>query len=260
VSEPTGDEAALLRRLLAMAMAPPSPSIWDNPAKPMLQAAALAYLLLDRQPPDDAESFITTGLDNLVRELARSSVRSVVTDQRGLRGRVLWSATFAARADHGDSGATYVYYETRRQYDTPENQLLRFVVEQLYAGLKLIPPQLRSGQCYVPVGGMAERAPAAARLARIESALQRALFSVGLRATTLPARVEPHHILRAETARNEGYALASRVYKRYTELASPLGWRSALGRVGRRMIILPSESSPEATAWFELAAIALRGA
>jgi hypothetical protein len=260
MSEPAGDEAALLRHLLALVMAPPNPSIWDNPAKPMRQAAALAYLLLDRQPPHDTESFITTGLDNLVRELTRSSVRSVVSDQRGLRGRVLWSATIAARADHGDSGPTYVYRETRRQYDTPENQLLRFVVEQLYAGLKLLPPQLRSGQCYSPVGGLAERAPAAARLARIESALRRALSSVGLRATTLPARIEPHHILRAETAHNEGYALASRTYRRYSELVSPVSWRAALGRIGRRTIILPGDSSPEAAAWFELAAIALRGA
>jgi hypothetical protein len=258
VSAPPADEAARLRRLLAMVMAPPSPSAWERPTEPLRRAAALAYLLLDRQPPHDAASFLTAGLDHLVRELARNSARQVVTDQRGVRGRVLWSATIAAQAERGDGAPTFVYREVRPQYDSPENQLLRFVVELLYAGIQALPAPLHAATCYMPGQGLAEGTPAGPRLAQIAGALRRARASAGLRAATLPARITPQHMLRAETARNEGYAIVSRIYRRYAALASPSGWRAALGEVGRRAIILPDEPGPQADMWVELAAIALR--
>lgn len=260
MSAPPDAEAGRLRRLLGLTMAPPEPSAWDSPGDQLRRAAAVAYLLLERRPQHSAASFLTAGLDNLLRELARSSARSSVADQGRLRGRVLWPATIAARAERGDGEQTFVCREVRHQYDTPENQLLRFVVELLHAGIQGLPAPLRTAICYAPGAIMAEGIPAAPRLEQIESALGRAKASAGLRAASLPARIGPGHLLRAETARNEGYASVSRIYRRYAALAAPATWRAAIGAVGRQTIILPADDSPAAAVWYELAAIALRGA
>jgi hypothetical protein len=259
VSAPPADELHQLRRLLGRAMAPPTPSSWERPATPLLQSAAAAYLLLDRQPPHDAATFVTAGLEQLVRELARSGVRAQVASEQGVRGRVLWSATTAARAEAGGSTSTFVYHEVRQQFDLPENQLLRLLIERLLTGLAVLPPTLRRGVRYAPHEGRATPEPIAPVLERVEAALRRARASAGMRGTRLVGRVEPQHLLRAETARNEGYAAASRIYRRYAALSGPRTWRTALGSVGRRTLLLPAGDGPDDAPWIELAAIALRG-
>lgn len=259
VSAPPPDELTQLRRLLALAMAPPAPSVWERPQAPLLQSAALVYLLLDYQPPHDAATFLSSGLEHLVRELGRSGARETVTTQSGVRGRVLWAATTAARADAGASRSTFVYHEVRHRYDLPENQLLRLLIERLLRGIERLPPALRLGHRYTPGTPPHEPVAVAPGLERIEAALRRARASAGMRATTLVERVGPEHLLRAETARNEGYALMSRVYRRYAALSHPRSWRAALGAVGRRVLVLPSGGGPESEPWIELAAIALRG-
>lgn len=254
------DDSAPLRRLVAEAMAPRRPSVWDAPPEPLRQQAALLYLLLDRGPPDDAAAFLVEQLPHLVRELRRSSAARVVADQRGVRGRVLWAATVAARAERGDGGPTFAYREVRHQYDTPENQLVRFVVELLHAGLQRLGPAARSALCYRRAAGALERSPAAERLAAVEAALQQARASAGLRSATLPARVEPGHLVRAEMARNEAYAVVGRIYRRYAALAGAESWRAALAQVARRTLVLPAAEGAEGEPLVELAAIALRGA
>jgi hypothetical protein len=252
------DEAALLRRLVALAMAPRRPSIWEQPPRALLESAAAAYLLLGAEP-GDAGTFLLGGLEGLTRELSRSSTQHTVSDQRGLRGRVLWGPTVAIQAERGDGGPAYVYREVRHQYDTPENQLLRHTLEGLAHGLQRLAPALRAGVCYTRVDGTLEPRPAAARLERLEAALLRARACAGLRAVTPLARVEARHLARAETARNEAYATVSKMYRQHVALLDPQGWRDALAALGRRVLVLPAGDGPEAEPWIELAAIALRG-
>lgn len=247
-----------LRRLVGLAMGPPAPSAWDSPTAPQRRSAALAYLLLGRGS-QDAESFLTGGLDQLLRELGRASAARVVADSRGLRGRVLWAATIAARAEQGYAGTTLLYREVRHQFDSLENQLLRYVVEELYAGLIGLPAALRGSLCYFPGPAATEPVAAEPRLQRIEAALRRARASLCLRDATLPARIEARHLARAETARNEGYGRVSQIYRQYTAMRDPLGWRQAIGRAGRGVLVLPTGEGPEAMLWIELAAIALLG-
>lgn len=259
MSEPTPDpagESELLRRLLARALAPTGPP-WDDPPPGLLRGAAAAYLLLDRRPGLDAESFVLATLEPLVRDMSRATERRTVADRQHVRGRVLWGATMAARAAHGEEHGPYVYRELRRQYDTPENQLLRLLVEQLDEALRLVPAPLRDGLCFQPAAAGAPT-PARPRLARIESILRRVRANPRLRAITLPERVEAAHLLRAETARDEGYGLAARLFRRYADLAAPAGWREALATTGRRVLLLPRPADGPGEPWMALAALALR--
>ncbi|NJN18182.1 MAG: hypothetical protein HC822_18915 [Oscillochloris sp.] len=203
---PTLDNV-ILRRLLATVMQPPQPAIWDAPEPALLQAAAASYLLLDHDPPYDAENFVLTTLESLLHEASRSSIHRLVRDTRAVRGRVLWGATIAARATAGQGEQPYVYQEVRRQYDTPENRLLRLLIEQLAAAIPLVPLALRSGGSYIPARVAGDWAPAAPRLRRMEDILIQARFSPRLRHVPLPERVEPAMLLRAETSRNEGMPL-----------------------------------------------------
>lgn len=115
---------------LLMSPAPPEPFKEVLPSA-MHKAARATYFLLDTSEQYDAETFITYTLGRLMRQLNHNTRQQPVVYQGRVRGRIMWPATFKAHYGQDYDPSRYVCREVRKQYDTPENQLLKYLIEQL---------------------------------------------------------------------------------------------------------------------------------
>lgn len=255
----TTDETIVLRRLLALALGSRAPEIGAQLSPALQRAARATYFLLDVEPNRDTETFVTLTLDRLLRQLNRRTEQQQIELQGRLRGRVIWPATLKARHTQGYDPARYVCREVRREYDTPENQLLRYMVERINECLAAVPEVLRTGRSYIPAaldtGSQARSSDT--RLARIERVLNMLRFNARLRDVTLLPRVEEFHILRAETARCEEYASVAQIYRRYASIVLVPSWRG-LAAAGQRVLLLPTRVDPAGEPWIRLGASLLR--
>jgi hypothetical protein len=251
-------EVDVQRRLLALAVQVPRPVPWERIATPDLRfAARAAYFLLDAGR-DDAESFLTYTLERLLSQLTRITEQRQVEYRGRVRGRIVWPATFKARYLEEYDPSRYVCREVRREFDTPENQLLRYVVEQIGKCLGAVPATLRAGTSYLPDPAAGRRLPdPAARLSRMEAALNTFRPNARLREVSLPQRIEESHLLRAETSRTEEYGSVARLYRRYRATVESPAW-DGFAQTGRRLLLLPAQADAEGEPWLQIGAALLR--
>ncbi len=89
--------------------------------------------LLHQDPYEgsDVLSFVNVTLERLLRGLVSQTNRTQREYRGRVRGRVAWAATWKARLSKEYDPTKFVCTEVRRQFDTPENQLLRFMVEAI---------------------------------------------------------------------------------------------------------------------------------
>jgi hypothetical protein len=267
----TQDES-LLRALVDAALhRRPGPEFW----KPGLDArsrdiACTTYFLLgtydddgrvqqtaeDGYATNTVEFFITHTLTRLVRQLSRRTERRQVTLRGHARGRILWPATFKARHTGDNDETRFVCREVHRLYDTPENQLVKHVVEQLFLCLEQVPENIRKGRCYRSRVKSQPFVATGSRLAIIESSLRLLRQNAFLRQVSPPERIDEYHLLSAETARMVEYADVARVYKAYQQAVVDSAW-PRISCIGRQVMPLPQEPDPD-DAWFTLGAAVLR--
>jgi hypothetical protein len=250
---PAGREAVfehLLRQVLAIrAAAAPSP--W--PTTPPPDAVLVSYFLLDSPERGGAESFVAHTLPRLLSQLLHTSERQVAVYQGELRGRVIWPATYKARHSGDFDPSLYACQEVFSRFDTPENQLLKYMISALDSCLTRVPEAIRAGFCYSPDGsGQAEPA-ITPRLRRVEAGLAALRRNVRLREVSCPRVIEETHLVKAECARIEEYASVARLYRSYHSLVLHPAW-ATLAQVGRRTLLLPPHPSPGGDAWINLAA------
>jgi hypothetical protein len=252
------DESAVLRRLVALLLGPRAAS-WESVDSAMLPLARATYFLLDAERGGDVESFVTLTLERLLRQLNRASEQHRIALQGSVRGPIVWQQTFKARHTQGYDPTRYVCREVRRQYDTPENQLLKFMVERIGESLRLVPEVLRAGACYMPTSAGLERDAVATheRLGRIEATLHQLRQHTRLRDVTLPQQIGEQHLLRAETSRTEDYALVARLYRQYRAIVIS-SRKDSLVAAGRRALILPGRAGADGEPWIQLGAAILR--
>ena len=221
-------------------------------------AVGAAYFLLDQEPDGGLESFITQRLGRLVMQLARSTERQHAEYHGEVRGRILWTDTWKRRHSGDYDPALFVCREVRRRYDTPENQLIKYLIKALQGCLKAIPGSIRRGVCLLPGEAPAQRQTTAERLAYMDAALLRHSRVAALHEVSLPEQVTEQHLLRAETSRVDGYAEAAAIYRRYRSEVVNDPARS-LAYSGRRVIPLPDHAGADTERWIHLAAAAWLG-
>ncbi len=251
-------EGVVLRRVLELMMTPPLVAERERLFTSAMRAeATMAYFLLDTRPRNNVETFITYTLGRLLRQLNRYTEQHQVEYQGQVRGRIVWTATFKSRYTQSNDPTRYVCREVRHQYDTPQNQLLKYMVERLDNCLKTIPKALRMGGCYSPGSGGRGTSNSAIRLERMEVALNNFQRHARLREVTLPLYIEELHLARTETARTEEYAELARIYRRYQEFIESPTWEQLM-TVGKRVLLLPGNPEADGERWIQLAVNILR--
>jgi len=255
------DERAVMRRLLALIMAAPAehPDEKWGRSSAFLSAAASTYFLLDPQPRSGVKRFVTRTLERLVQQLSRSTQQRQMEYRGQVRGRIAWPATFKARYGQDYDPTRFVCREVRHQYDTLENQLLRYVVARIHDCIRSVPKALRNGACcYGPGTGDLNPRSTASELADIETVLGRLRRNVRLWEVPLPDQINELHLLRAKTSRVEEYTEVARVYEHYRAIVETYSWE-ALADASKRVLLLPPDAGPAGEPWIQLGADMLRG-
>jgi hypothetical protein len=170
---------------------------------------------------------------------------------------VLWAPTYRARYGGDYQPGRYVCHETRRQFDTPENRVLKFVVEAIATCTEAVPAPLRDGLCYFPADGGRPPIRTARRLADMQAALRHFRRHAALREVPLAARLDDLDVTRTDTSRRREYVAAALLYRRYQAVLGS-DWQRRLAAVSRRVLPLPGRVLPDGDAWIRLGAALLR--
>src|SRR5262245_51146942 len=108
------DELEILRHFTRLVAAEESArTVWQRVDAELRFALQSAYLLLDHNPGEDAESFITFTLERLSQCIRRVNEPLQVEYQGQVRGRVIWPATFKARYREDHDPSRYVCRQLR---------------------------------------------------------------------------------------------------------------------------------------------------
>ena len=255
--QPEMNDPAVLTHLLRLMM---GREITSTPkqAEDMAQFdLAATYFLLEMDHLGGLERFIIYNLQRILQQLSRYTERNQVTYQGQVRGRINWPATYKARYSEDYDPGRYVCREVHRRYDTPENQLVRFVVEAIYRCLEAVPQTIRAGVCFFPLPSSFDPIDTATRLRRMETAMNRVRYNVHLREVTLPIQIDNKHLLAAANSRQEEYSLVAQVYQRYHQLVQLRHW-DALIEAGRQALPLPAAVNDESKVWLDVAAAVLQ--
>lgn len=258
----TGRQGQVLARLVAHIMSSGDPLERDLPPDWVPTQAAATYFLLHQAGPNgiDPVSLVCDRLDRLLASLIRSTQHERNTHRGRVRGRIDWSATWKARLADDDDPTRFVCLEVRRHYNTPENQLLKYLVDAIWSALEAIPPTMREGVCCLPMtegDAIRETIPTSERLAVLETRLIRARQHPLLREIAIPESITEHHLARAETAKLDEYANLVALYRTYHD--SVLSPRSrTLAALARTLLPLPERADRTGEPWIRLAAALLR--
>jgi hypothetical protein len=252
------DELAVLRRLIGHLMSPGVTTALDSIGAATRFALQATYFVLDVDPAGDAETFVTAALGRLLRQLDHATEQRRVVHRDRVRGRVSWSATFTARFSRDFDPGLYVCREVRRQFDTPENRLLKYVVERIYACVQAMPEALQGGMCYLPAAGAHDALGTADRLARMRAVLRHFRQHAGLRDVPLLPSLDDGYVMRAEASRRQEYAMAAHLFRRHRAMMASAGWQVPLAAVGRRALPLPARVLPDGDLWIRLGAALLQ--
>lgn len=243
------DEIAVLRRFVALQLAPPP----DAPPPADVHTAVALALLLDDAPVQDLAHFCRYDLPRLLQHLSRRTQGTRTTLHGRVRGRIEWPATVKARLSGEYDPMRFVCREVRHQFDTPENQLLVALLDLLDAAHAAVPAWLRDG---TSIAGAGEEAPAThRRLAELRVSMQRARRNVYLRQVTPPAVVTDAQRRRAAQADVPEYgrvlALHTHMhgYLRRPEHPAAHAYAAA---VFRRTLPLPAALTPRTEAWLQM--------
>ncbi|MCB8952516.1 MAG: hypothetical protein H6650_10930 [Ardenticatenales bacterium] len=237
---------------LARVEAPTAPAIALDP----VLLATYFLLDLDNNGNQSTVAFVTHTLSRLLQQLTRSTEQQAVLYEGQVRGRILWPATYKARHNDGFNPNRYVCRQVHQRFDTPENQLLKYLMTQINDCLRLVPESIRRGFFYQMGPNQPLRATAEP-LGQIETSLNVLWRNVRLAEISTPDYVTEQHLLKAQTVRFEEYAHAARLYRRYRALVLQPSWE-ALQEVGTRVVCLPAQTGPWEDGWIALSASLLR--
>jgi hypothetical protein len=252
-------EAEILRYVLRLALGRQEGSAWyDLEGTGALFVASATFFLLDVHSEWDVERFSVHTLRGLLQGLSRRTEQLQVEYQGRVRGRIAWPATYKARYGQDFDPSRYVCREVRHQYDTPENQLLKYLAERIDGCLKAVPAVLRSGVCYFSLSEVDRPRMTAVRLGDIEAAISQFRRNVYMREVTLPQEITDIHLVRARTAKMDEYRTVAEFYDRYQKVVATPSYKR-ITEIGKRMIPLPSRTGIDADRWLKLGADILSG-
>jgi len=192
-------------------------------------------------------------LARLLLQLSHSTEQLQAVYHGQVRGRILWNATYKARYSEEFNPTTYVCAQVRHRFDTPENQLLKYLLVHIENCLKAIPDEIRCGICYLPEGETRLQEDTAERLETLATVINRLKRSIRLREIDTPEVISERHLLRAAVSRTEEYSTAAGLYHRYQHMVLQPSWES-LAATARRVLPLPATLTSASRRWILLAA------
>ncbi len=74
--------------------------------------------------------FIET-VQRILKRISHSTQQEIISSTTGIRGRIDWNLTLKKRFVEGNNPALFVFRQTEKVYDLPENQLLKFLVVKI---------------------------------------------------------------------------------------------------------------------------------
>lgn len=211
-----------------------------------------AYFLADTRAGRDVHTFVTRTLPLLLRQLQRTTQRERVPFQGQVRGRVDWPATYKARAQNDANPALFVCRPPHRQHDTPENQLLKFLLNAVAQQMEQIDPVMLTAVHWTS-GGASAPDWLAKRINDMRYQLRVAQSHVRLRQVETPAKITPRHLLKARASKTELYGQAADLIVRYQQLIEQADW-TAVRPILAQTILLPTPGDPHADTCLALAA------
>jgi hypothetical protein len=254
------DDSAVLRRLIELFLDTPDASQSPKPDSVLRRLAATLFLV-DVRPTYDILRFLDDGLSRIFQHMTRRATRQQVAYRGQVRGRVAWSATYKARFDKDYDPSLYVCSEMHHQYDTPENQLVKYLIEQIIHTSQMVPTVLRSGLCYFPASTARLPLSIAERLAEIETVVSRSGRNVYIRSVSMPERITEQHLTHAMTSTLMEYTNAAHLYKHLTNyvLTADLAEiERYITNIGGRTLPLPRQLGLHSDPWIRCAVALLR--
>ncbi|MCA9970785.1 MAG: hypothetical protein KC425_11255 [Anaerolineales bacterium] len=199
------------------------------------RALRAAYFLADSRPETDLLRFASDTLPLLLRQLQRTTRRERVTYQGQVRGRVDWPATAKARLQNEVNPALYVCRPPLRDDDTPQNQLLKFLLARILTLAADLPPALQQAELWTR--GEETAVPFNRRLAQLTFHVRHALGHVRLRGIETPAAITPRHLSRARSAKMELYGRVADLFTQYDAAVVHARWPQLRPIFGRALLL-----------------------
>ncbi len=210
------------------------------------------YFLLDNKSPGNLYQFVSHTLPRIIEQLHHTTTRVNVEYQGRVRGRVVWPATYKARFSQDYNPNLYSCRQVQSFFDTPENQLLKHVIEEIHHRLQAVPEVIRSG--FLSAAENPTLLPIVNRLQVLETRIQETLRNIYLRQITSISQVTPLHLQRAENSRLEEYAAIASLYRQLIERSD---WHP-FHMDGQRFLLLPNRANLETEVWIQVAAALVR--
>jgi hypothetical protein len=252
----SSEQATVLTALIGYLTSPSLTSL-DRlfPNKKQQSIVQAIYFLLDNQSPNNIYQFVSDPLPRIIEQLHHTTTRINVEYQGRVRGRVVWSATYKARCSQDYNPNLYSCRQVQLDFDTPENQLLKHLIERIHYLLQSVPKVIRSG--FLSDAEKSAMLPIVTRLQVLESRIQETLRNIYLRQITSIMQVTPIHLHRAENSRLEEYAAIVNLYHRLSQIGKRADWHP-FQTDGQRFLLLPHQANPSTEVWIQAAAALVR--
>lgn len=250
------EETEVLRKFITLLMDPPVQQPWENlfPDNGHLAVRATYFLLHHEQAPGgDTEGFVNDALARILRQLSSRTKREHVESQGLIRGKVIWPATLKSRYTGDFDPTRFVCRESRRQFDTMENQLLRYLIEAIRHSISMVPAIIQAGTCYHPTSHTLAPITVAERLQKMQDLLLLFRNHGRLREITVPMNITEEHLQRAEQSKMVEYGLVAQLYRRYSSAMDPASWNGII-HLGQMGLPFPAQAEGDGLPWLRLAA------
>ncbi|MGK7956849.1 MAG: DUF2357 domain-containing protein [Crocosphaera sp.] len=217
----------------------------------------LIYFLLNQKKEENFNYFVLDTLPRLLEQIHHTTIRKNVEYQGKIRGQVLWPATYKARLSQDYNPNLYHCRQVQLYFNTPENQLLKYLIETLQRDLKIIPPFIRNGFCFISTPKQQNIIAIISSLQIIENTLKQALKNIYLRQVESLHHISSLHLQKAENSRIEDYGQVAKLYQNYHQnmIQSDL---YPFYREGQHFLLLPNQVTAETDIWIKAAAVCLK--
>jgi hypothetical protein len=157
----------------------------------------------------------------IFHKFSHSSQKENILHKGLVRGRIDWNLTIKERCAKGYDQTVFVCSPTRRVYNLPENQLLKFVlvqIKRLIDETTNLPLAKEIGSRFVDYEALCGEMSLSDRLSWLNYNVNKTLKNIYLRYVDLPMQIDERMVKRTRDSRNKDYETVSASYCSHREL------------------------------------------
>lgn len=255
------DESEVMRSFISCLMKTTSQfEPWQELTKQQQLAICSTYFILDinpEHPQYTVDYFVQQTLKRIFAQLMHKTRQYKVESQGSIRGCIHWPLTLKSRYSEVRESPVYICRRVQHYFDTPENQLLKYLIDCIVRSIQLIPTCIRTGFCHLPSAQSSSWQTITTRLTAIESLINLYQQNIQLRNITLPKLIDSSYIVKTENTDSEAYLQVTKLYQRYQSVVIS-GQRESIKDIGRRILVLPNQVNKDTQTWINIAAYCLK--